>query len=177
MQDLFKYTLDIIRHDKNMTWIEDRRDDFVPLLSSNLQNLFDGKAFIVLCDEEREWFEDYIISKINSSNRPFLLPFYKLRSLYPNFKNVKKENFSYIDDLLNLTFQNGFCYFYIGKGSSNLSFIAKNRYDSFMWLIDENMENSFFMDGKDEFLDIKLLNLFKILDKSISGMFFNEVAL
>jgi len=72
-----------MRSEPGLEWLEDRKEDWTPLLASKLKFLHDGFAFIVICDDERSWFSEYIIKKINSStnSRP-LLPFFSLRSLY-----------------------------------------------------------------------------------------------
>lgn len=179
MQDLLQFTLEFIRRDATMSWLEEKRDEWTPLLISRLQFLLDGRSFILFCDNERSWFEEYFITKINSltNSRP-LLPFFKLKGLYPDLKNLtRREEMAYMDDMLSLTFPNGFVYFYIGKGTSAPSAIAKNRDDSYMWLIDEHAQNSFYIDGNDENLDIKLLNLYKIFDASINAVLFSEVEL
>ena len=68
-----------MRSEPGLEWLEDRKEDWTPLLASKLKFLHDGFAFIVICDDERSWFSEYIIKKINSStnSRP-LLPFFSL---------------------------------------------------------------------------------------------------
>ena len=179
MLDLFKWNLEIIRSQPFMAWLEDRREEWSPLLASRLKFLLEGRAFIIICDDEREWFGEYLISKINqSTNARPLLPFFTLKSLYKNYTNITTaEEMNLVDDMLNLSFENGVVYFYIGKGEAKISQIAKNHEDSYMWLIDERAQNSFYLDGKDEMLDNKLLELFWIFNKSIDAVLFNEVVL
>ena len=81
--DLIKWSLDAIRSSsKELSWMEERRLEWVPLLSSRLRYLIDGVPFIVICDEDREWFESYFLRSINrkGSHRP-ILPFISLKSL------------------------------------------------------------------------------------------------
>ncbi len=46
-----------------------------------------------------------------------------------------------------------------------------------MWLFDEQAQNSFTLSSSDENLDIKLLNLYKLFDKSIDAVLFAKVML
>ena len=53
--------------------------------------------------------------------------------------------------------------------------IAKRKDDSFMWIMDEHLQNSFYLLSDDDSLDIKLIQLFRLLDKSIDAVLFAEV--
>ncbi|WP_297575678.1 HobA family DNA replication regulator [uncultured Campylobacter sp.] len=177
MQDLYTWSLGAIRSDSSMSWIEDKKEDWTPLLASRMKLLLDGYTFLVFCDDERSWLEDYIIKSINrpSSQRP-LLPFFSLKSIYPWLDSINTNiGMELLNDMLHLAFPNGFVYFYVGRGNYALSQIAKNKDDSYMWLIGENAPNSFALDAKDESLDAKLLSLFALFDKSISAILFDEV--
>lgn len=179
MLDLFKWNLELIRTQPCMSWLEDRREEWTPLLASRLKFLLDGRAFVIICDDETEWFGNYMVSKVNhtANSRP-LLPFFTLKSLYKNYSNISTiEEMKLVDDMLNLSFANGIVYFYIGKGDCRRSQIAKNHEDSYMWLIDERAQNSFYLSGQDEMLDMKLIQLFWIFNKSIDAVLFNEVVL
>jgi len=46
-----------------------------------------------------------------------------------------------------------------------------------MWLFDEQAQNSFYLNSQDNFLDIKLLSLFKLFDKSLSEILLGRVSL
>ena len=80
-----------------------------------------------------------------------------------------------LQDLLNIALPNGYIYFYVGKGSSKLSLLAKNSDNSYMWLFDEQAQNSFYLNSQDGLLDIKLLSLFKLFDKSLSEILLGRV--
>lgn len=173
--DISKWSLDYIRKE-NITWLEDNRGEWVSLLTSRLKFLLSGMSFIVITDESRSWFEHYLISKVNSNpNRP-LLPFFSLNSIYPNFKSIK--DFNLINDLLSLTFPNGFVYFYIGKGDCEIANLAKGYDNSFSLLVDEDAQNSFLVgiekDIGSKAIDIRLIELFGFLDESINAILFNE---
>lgn len=179
MKDLFNWSIEAIRREPSMSWIDERREEWTPILASKLKFLLDGRAFIVFCDDEREWFDDYVVSKINNhTNQRPLLPFFSLKCLYPNFKNIKtKEEMELVDDMLNIAFSNGIVYFYIGRGNDSYAQIAKRKEDSYMWLINEHAQNSFYINGKDDWLDVKLIQLFTLFDKSVNAALFNEVVL
>ncbi|MSN96979.1 hypothetical protein F1B92_07375 [Campylobacter sp. FMV-PI01] len=180
MQDLYKWSLDRIRKDTFMaTWLEDRKEEWTPLLSSKIRLLLDGSSFIFFCDDDRSWFEDYFLRNINKNDneRP-ILPFFSLKSLFPNFDSINsKEGIALLVDMLSLSFLNGYVLFYVGRGNTELARIAKSSDDSYMWLIDEKCENGFYLDSNDENLDIKLIQLFKLFDSSISAALFDEVVI
>lgn len=179
MTDIFTFSLEAMRSGPYMGWLEERRDEFSPLLASSLKALIEGKTFVVFCDDDRAWFENYVVKKINgdSDQRP-LLPFFSLKSLYPNSNNLKtKEEIMLLDDMLSIAFPNGVIYFYIGKGSYPLAQMAKLKDDSYMWLIDEHAQNSFYLKGDDEWLDIKLIQMITLFNQSIDSVLFNEVVL
>jgi len=178
VQKFLKWTLDNIRQDGSMmSWMEEKRFEWVPLNVSMLRNLMEGHTIIVITDDDRQWFCNYMLDDINklSNNRP-LLPFVSLKSIYPNLNNLKtKEDIELLENMLYQTFSNGFTYFYIGKNNSIKMQIAKRRDDSFIWVMDEHFQNSFYLSSNDENLDIKLIQLYKLLDKSINALLFAEV--
>lgn len=178
MQELLTWTLEKIRNEgSSMSWMEEKRLEWVPLIASRLASLLDGKAFVLLCDDNRAWFEHYILMNINktNTNRP-LLPFVSLKALYPNLDYVKQqEDLKLLKDMLCLTFPDGYIFFYIGKGNDVKSQIAKSEDTSFLWLLDEQIQNSFHLSSLDENLDIKLIQLFKLMDKTIDALLFAEV--
>ena len=162
-----------------MSWMEERRVEWTPLLASRLKFLLEGRAFITVSDEERKWFEIYLLRKMNSSKsiRPFL-PFFSLRSLYPSLDEIEtNEQKQLLKDMLSLAFPNGYLFFYIGKSIDKRANLAKTDENSYMWLFDEQAQNSFTLSSSDENLDIKLLNLYKLFDKSIDAVLFAKVML
>ncbi|NOX16558.1 MAG: hypothetical protein GXP61_11175 [Epsilonproteobacteria bacterium] len=178
MQKFLKWTLDNIRKDgASMSWMEEKRFEWVPLNISMLKNLLEGHAILVVTDDDREWFCDYMLKDINklSKNRP-LLPFVSLKSIYPLLNSIKtKEDIELLEDLLSQIFPQGYTYFFIGKNNNIKMQIAKRKDDSFIWVMDEQLQNSFFLSSGDENLDIKLIQLYKLLDKSINALLFAEV--
>lgn len=178
MQKFLKWSLENIRKDSSMmSWMEEKRFEWVPLNVSMLKNLLEGHAILVLTDDDREWFCEYMLSDINklAKNRP-ILPFMSLKSLFPNLSALKtKEDIELLEDMLFQSFPNGYTYFYVGKNNNIKMQIAKRKDDSFIWVMDEQLQNSFFLSSSDENLDIKLIQLYKLFDKSINALLFAEV--
>ncbi|QOQ86950.1 HobA family DNA replication regulator [Campylobacter corcagiensis] len=180
MKDLYKWSLERIRKDTFMsTWMEDRREEWTPLVASKVKFMLQGSSFIFFCDEQRRWFEKYALQNINAreNERP-LVPFFSLRAVASNLDYINtKESIELLNDMLTLAFPNGYMFFYVGRGSHPLAKVAKSSENSYMWLIDEHSENAFYLDSQDENLDIKLIQLFKLFDSSVSAALFDEVTL
>jgi len=178
MQQFLKWTLEEIRKDgSTMSWMEEKRFEWVPLAASMLKNLMNGHTFIIITDDDREWFCHYMLKSVNSQSkhRP-LLPFIGLQALYPNLYQIKtRDDIELLENLLLQSFPQGYTFFYVGKNSDIKMQIAKRKDDSFMWIMDEDLQNSFYLLSEDDSLDIKLIQLFRLLDKSINAVLFAEV--
>ncbi|MDR1614449.1 MAG: HobA family DNA replication regulator [Campylobacteraceae bacterium] len=181
MQEKFQqWTLEAIRKEgAGLSWLEEKRLEWTPLLASTLKKLLGGYTFIVMNDNDYEWFAEYMLLSLNkpTKSRPFI-PFVNIKSLFPNIDALKSnEDFALFEDMLSLMFKNGYIFFYIGKSNDIKYQIAKRKYDSFLWIIGEQIQNSFYLDSSDERLDIKLLELFKLLNRSIDAVLSAEVSL
>ncbi len=175
-----KWTLNAIRYDETMmSWMEERRYDWVPLASSALEKIVSGYSVILITDKEREWFAEYILYNINkpNKNRPFV-PTYILKDMIPYIDNIKKEeDIELLYDMINLSFKEEYFFWYIGKGDTPRSMIAKRKDDSFLWIMDEEMQNNFYLKSYDDTLDLKLFQLFRLFDKSLDATIFGEIDL
>ncbi len=180
MKTLSSLNLDLIReYGSNLGWMEERRFDWVSLLGRFLQRVVDAKTILVATDSDREWLNKYITTTLNRSflDRP-LLPVISLETVFPNLNNVQdNEQFELLEDMLELSFPNGYTFFYVGRGDDKRAALAKRDQNSFMWLLDEKNQNGFYLKEKDEFLDQKFLSLVRLLDKSIDATLFMEVDL
>jgi hypothetical protein len=180
MQDFSSWTLERIRDEgSSMNWMEERKFDWVPLAASAIDRLINAQTFLLITDRKREWFARYILSRLNryDGDRP-LLPIVSLGTVFPYIDQLKDdEQMSVLEDMLSLSFPAGYTFFYIGTGKDQRSQIAKRKDNSFIWLLDENVQNSFYLDSKDENLDIKLIQLITLFDKSIDATLFSEVDL
>lgn len=159
-----------------MTWMENRRLEWTPLMASKFKLLLEGKSFVMLCDEERSWYESYFLKNINAkANRP-LVPIFSLNALCDK-KIQSKEDILLLNDLLDIAFPNGFIYFYVGTSFDKRANIAKSKDDSLLWIFDEEFQNSFSLSSKDKDLDEKLITMFKLFDKSLEAILFSRVSL
>ena len=175
--DLNRFVIDIIRK-KNYKWMEERRLDFVPLLSVFLNQILDGKSVFIITDNKRRWYGEYLINKINNFNelKPQFFPFYLLDNLVPQITSARHpEEFDMIEDMLNVSFEN-YIFWYIGQETSLLKF-ARRRADSFYWIMDNDLANNFYLKSTDRFLDVKLINLADVVNESLNAVVFGEVEL
>ncbi len=180
MQKFLQWTLETIRSDESlMSWMEEKRFEWVPLVSSALKSILMGHTFIILTDKKREWFGKYLSQSINSfeKNRP-LLPIVTLEELCINLDEANsKEKIAMIEDVLSISFPNGYIFFYIGESDSPRAKIVKHAQRSFLWVMDEQLQNSFYLNSNDDLLNIKLIQLARLFDKSIDAVLFNEITM
>ncbi len=178
MKEFSAWTLEKIRKEgSSMSWMEERRFDWVAITAAAIERMINAQTFLLITDREREWFARYTLSRLNKfdAQRP-LLPIISLGTVFPYIDKIKeKEQMQILEDMLSLSFSGGYTFFYIGRGSDPRAQIAKHRDDSLLWLIDEQAQNSFYLNGKDEKLDIKLIQLLTLFDQSIDAILFNEV--
>jgi hypothetical protein len=178
MQDFLSWTIETIREDK-ATWLDKRRNDWTPLCASAVSSIISGYTVIVMTDQDREWFLKYLISKINhpSQNRPFL-PFIDFKSMFPAIEYLRTdEEQEFAKDTLDITFPNGYFFWYIGKSEDRRSKLAKSKDDSFLWALDEEVQNGFYLSSIDDKLDIKLIELYTLLNKTINAALFNQISI
>ena len=179
MQEFLNWTIDTIRDDKLISpWLEEKKYEWTPLVSKSVSNILDkGCSMIVITDGDREWFLEYIMSNINhpKNNRPFL-PFYDYRGICKQLNSATSEDdFNMIRDMLEISFPNGYCLWYIGRGQDSKATLPKVNKKSFLWLLDEEMQNSFQLRSNDESLDMKLLQMFRLYNKTLSAALFAEI--
>ncbi|MFK2821713.1 HobA family DNA replication regulator [Arcobacter sp. YIC-80] len=179
MQEFLNWTVDSIREDRLISpWLEEKKYEWTPLVSKNIVNLLEkGCSVIVLTDKEREWFLEYVLTHINSPklNRPFL-PFYDFKSFYKYIDNIKSDDdIAYIKDMLNISFPNGYVFWYIGKSQEARALIPKVSKNSFLWLFDEEKQDAFNLRSSDEALDMKLLQMFRLYNKTVSAALFAQI--
>lgn len=175
-KDLFAWTIDKIRKDASMQWIEELKGEWTTLCAHAITELLEGTTFLIYTDSEREWFADYIVTKINArnNNRPYV-PFYKLTGTLPSIKTLhSNDQLDDIEDLLSVSFEK-YTFWYIGKNDDNLLRISKRKDNAFLWIFDADIQNSFNLRSYDKKLDHKLLNLFELFNMTISAAMFGEV--
>jgi hypothetical protein len=178
MKTFDQWTLETIRYDKSlMNWLEERRYEWLPLAQEAVIRIVEGYSVLILTDKDREWFGEYIVTSINKpiKNRPFI-PVYLLKKIAPYIESIRKnEEIELLFDMLNISFEGRYFIWYIGKSNNFFVNIAKYKDDSFLWILDEDMQNNFTLKSYDDMLDFKLLQLFRLFDKSLDVALFSEV--
>ena len=178
MPDFAQWSLDAIREEGgSLSWLEEQRFDWTTTTSHAIEQILNGKTIIIITDEKRKWFETYILSSINTEllERP-LLPIVSIDSLYSHYNGISGgEKIDILDDMISLSYKDDYFFFYIGKGDDKRADIAKRRDNSYFWIFDEDFHNAFTMKSYDSYLDIKLLQLYKLLNSSINAAMFGEV--
>jgi hypothetical protein len=159
--------------------MEEYRYEWAPLVKSAVSQVLEGKTVLIITDEPRRWFGKYILSRVNElqKNRP-LLPFYQLTDIFPNLQNLTSaQELQLLEDMLDISYPNGYYIWYIGKGGHPFTKEAYRNDDSFLWIMDEEVQNSFSLRSSDPLLDIKLLQLYKLFDMTISEALFGDLDL
>ena len=176
MSNLVDWTLKTIRDEEPMmSWMEERRFDWVPLVNDLMGKVVIGTTVVLITDKQRDWLDRYICQFLNkdSKNRPYI-PVVSASMLSGDLTG---DSLDIIMDMLNIAFKNDFVFWYIGRAGGQKFKLAKKKDDSFMIVLDEEIQNSFFMRSKDDLLDIKLLHLVRLLDKTIDGVLFGDISL
>lgn len=162
-----------------MGWLEERRFDWVPVTMAALSHLMGGTPFIIITDNERQWFAKYLVTMLNCAerNRPHL-PIFNAFDITPGLEQASRaDNIDLIDNMLSLAFNDRYILWYIGRSDNVLAKLPKKLSDSFLWVIDEDIQNSFAMRSRDQLLDIKLMHMARLLDKTIDAAMFGKVTI
>ena len=173
MQELLDWTIRTIRNDDIISSsLEEKKYNWVPLASVVVNKIINHNySVIIVTDTKREWFSEYIINKINANTtRPFL-PFYDFKNYT---KMIDSNSVSSIKDILHHSFGNEFLIWYIGASNHIRALLPKTTKNSFMWITDEEIQNCFYI-PEDAKSDIKLLELYRLFDKTLEAVMFSEV--
>jgi hypothetical protein len=180
MQEILNWTIKTIREEEiiDSTWLEEQKFEWTPLVVKSLKNVLnDNSTILIVTDEPRNWFGNYILSNINDSKhgRPNL-PFYDFKAICNNYHNLhSQQDIQLIIDMLNISFPNGYTFWYIGTGACKHSILAKYHSNSFLWLIDETIPGCLTFKEDDTMLDIKLIQMYKLFNKTLDAILFAEV--
>jgi len=178
MPDFAQWSLDAIREKGgSLSWLEEYRFEWSKTTAYALEQILSGKTIILITDEKRKWFENYILSSLNGIllERP-MIPIISIDNVYIHYNSVGSgEMIDIIDDMISLSFKEDYFFWYIGKGDDKRSDIAKRKDDSYFWIFDEDFNNAFTLKSYDTDLDIKLLQLYKLFDASLNAAMFGEV--
>jgi hypothetical protein len=178
MSDFAQWSLDAIREEGgSLSWLEEHRFEWSKTTAYALEQILNGKTIVLITDEKRKWFENYILSSINGLmlERP-LIPIISIDNIYTHYNNVSGgEMIDIIDDMISLSYKDDYFFWYIGKGDDKRSDIAKRKDESYFWIFDEDFNNAFTLKSYDPVLDIKLLQLYRLFDASLNATMFGEV--
>jgi len=179
MQQLLDWTLRTIREERSdFSWMEELRFDWTPLVRSAVEKIVEGQTVLVMTDENRRWFGHYILGAVNkpARKRPFI-PIYPLEAIFPNLRQIDTTHeIEILEDMLEISFPGGYFFWYIGEGDPLHTKLAYRSEENFLWLFDEQVPGSFSLSGSDPLLDIKLLQLYKLFDRTLEATLFNEVS-
>jgi len=180
MQELLTWTLEAIRNEaSDFSWMEEYRYEWAPLVKSAVSQMLEGKTVLLVTDEKHQWFENYILTSVNDlrKNRP-LLPVYSLTDGFPNLRSLHAtQEIQLLEDMFDISYPNGYFIWYIGKGDHPYTKIAYRNEDSFLWIMDEEVQNSFSLRSSDPLLEIKLLQLYALFDATLSAALFGDLDL
>jgi len=178
VQDFKEWTLDAIREEgSSFSWLEEQRFDWSTTTAQALEQIINGKTIILITDQSRKWFEQYILSYINTAkqDRP-LLPIVSIDSMYQHYNSISGgDMIDVVEDMIALSHKDDYFFWYIGKGDDKRADIAKRKDNSYFWIFDEDYLNAFNLKSYDKSLDIKLLQLYRLFDASLNGAMFGEV--
>ena len=176
MQNLLEWTLETIRSDEAFEWLEEYRFDWTPAIYTAIEKILRGEAVLLLSDKRRVWLVEYILLLLNDpkKKRP-LLPIYRLESFLPSTDILSStEEFGLVEDMLSISFPNGYFIWYIGEESGEFEETLYSREDNLIWILGENRRGGFALPC-DEQTDIKLIQLCRIFEKSIDVSMFGEI--
>lgn len=178
MQKFIKWTLETIRSEgAMMSWLEESRFEWTATTAQAIRQILEGKTVVLVTDHERKWFEQYIVSALNTSlkDRP-MIPLVCLESIYPDYDRITGgEMIDMLDDMLKLSYKGEYFFWYIGKGDDKRSDIAKRNDESYLWIMDEEFQNALTLRSHDAIIDIKLLQLYRMFDITLSAVLFGEI--
>jgi len=180
MTPILNWTLDSIREeDSSFSWMEECRYDWVPVVQNAVNKIVEGQTVLLLTDLKRAWYAKYIAAKINTSEqeRPFL-PIYTLKSMFPDLDKMRSsQELDLLEDMLEISYPNGYFIWYIGSADSPYAKFAFRDDGNLLWVIDGDVPDSFYLRAGNSSLDIKLIQLFKLFNKTINAGLFGEIDL
>ena len=180
MQALLNWTLETIRSDESdFSWMEEVRFDWAPLVRSAVAKMIEGQTLLIITDDKRKWFAQYILNAINCTDkgRPFL-PVYDMKSCFPKLHRIQDtKEIELMEDMMDISFPNGYFIWYIGDSGYNYTKIAYRNDENFLWVMNSEVPNSFALRDSDPLLDIKLIQLYKLFDQTVEAVLYGEVNL
>jgi hypothetical protein len=174
-----QWTLEAIRAEgASMSWFEEQRFDWIPQIIGAMDQIMNGHTVVLVTDHERRWFGNYILETINKKfkERP-LIPVVSLDALYSHLDihgDVKEMDV--LSDMLSISFKSDYFVWYIGRGGNEQrADFAKRSDNALMWIMDENYPNALMLRSYDSHIDIKLLQLYRLFDRTLAAVLFGEI--
>lgn len=178
MQAFEKWTLEAIRSEGTaFNWIEEQRYEWTATMQVTVTQILSGKTMVLVTDRKRKWFQHYIASRLNqlSNDRP-MIPLISLDRIYPDFDEMTSgAAMDMLSDMLDLSFSGNYFFWYVGKGNDPRSEIVKRNENSALWLLDEDFGRAMKLRSFDPYLDIKMLQLYHLFERSLNAMLFGEI--
>lgn len=167
------WTLELVRKDGiAMGWFEERRFDWCQIAYRFARDVIGGNTIVICSDLQKKWFCEYAVQTINANTDRPLIPIVSLESMLPKDINI---DLTLVEDMLNVAFSDKYTIWYIGHSNHKLVKLATNHQSNFIWAFDGNLHTAFNMRSDDINSGIKLLQLFKILNKTIDLIMFDEM--
>ncbi|MDD5053366.1 MAG: HobA family DNA replication regulator [Sulfuricurvum sp.] len=160
-----------------MSWFEEQRFEWTPAIANALEQMMNGKSIVLITDHDRKWFAHYISASLNkrAQERP-MIPIVCLDALYPHYDHLSGgEAIDMLSDMLDLTFKGEYFFWYIGRGDERRADIAKRSSESLLWIMDERFQNALVLRSHDPLIDIKLLQLYRLFDKTLGAVLYGEI--
>lgn len=178
--DFNEWTLEAIRkQDASYSWMEGMRFNWIPHVKNAITKILEGYSVIIVSDREFGWYSNYIIERINNirKNRPFI-SIYSIDCLFPGAYNLNDTaEFDTFYDMLDISFANGYLFWYIGSGEHrHYEFIEQDK-ESLIWRLNKEIEGLFSLNRNDPQIDIKLIQSFQLFDKALDAALIGELEL
>ena len=174
------WTLQAIREEgSSFSWMEELRFSWIPQVQNALKKILEGQSVIIVTDRGFKWYGDYILDRVNrlSNNRPFI-PIYNIDGIFPSAYNLNDANeLDYLYDMLDISFENGYFFWYIGSGEhKHYEYIEQDK-GSLIWRLNREIEGLFSLNGNDPYIDIKLIQSFRLLERALDAALIGEIEL
>lgn len=173
-----KWMLETIRAEgASFNWVEEHRFEWTTTTASAVNQIVAGKTIVLVTDRKRKWFQHYISTTINqlSNDRP-MIPLISLDRIYPEFDQMTSgDAMKMLADMLELSFGGNYFFWYVGKGNDPRSEIVKRDDNSVLWLLDEEFGNAMKLRSYDPYLDMKMMQLYRLFELSLNAVLFGEV--
>jgi hypothetical protein len=177
MREFDRWTLDAIRAEgASMSWFEEQRFEWIPQIVNAMKQILLGKTIILVSDGERNWFAQYIIDSINKKiqERP-MIPIIPFSALHRG-NSLNNDGMNTFVDMLEVAFKGDYFFWYIGRGGDEWrADLVKRSDNGLIWIMDEHYPNSLALRSYEPMIDIRLLQLYRLFDHTLSAVLFGEI--